>query len=60
MVLGQILITAGTFLVLIALFADPFMVRYPAFVWVQWLGVVVGALVIVLGVYLWSHGKAPP
>ncbi len=60
MVLGQILITAGTFLVLIALFADLFMVRYPAFAWVQWLGVVIGAVAILAGVYLWSHGKAPP
>ncbi len=58
--LGQILITAGTFLVLIALFADLFMVRFAAFSWMQWVGVVIGALVILAGVYLWSNGKVPP
>ena len=46
--------------VLIALFADLFVVRYPAFAWVQWLGVVIGTVVTLAGVYLWSHGKAPP
>ena len=60
MVLGQMLITAGTFLVLIALFADLFMVRYAAFACVQWVGVVIGAVVILIGVYLLSRGKVPP
>jgi len=54
------LITAGTFLVLIALFADFFMVRYPVFAWVQWVGIVIGAVVILAGGYLWSRGKVPP
>ncbi len=56
---GQLLITAGTFLVLIALFADLF-IRDPAFARLQVLGVVIGAVVILAGVYLWSQGKAFP
>ncbi len=60
MVLGQILITAGTFLVLIALFADLFLRLLPGFAWIQGLGVVIGAVVILAGVYLWSQGKASP
>jgi len=58
--LGQILITAGTFLVLIALFADLYLVRHPEFAWMQWFGVLLGALVILAGVYLWSHEKGAP
>jgi len=59
-VLGQILITAGGLLVLIALFADLFFLRHPSSAWIQGLGVVIGAVVILAGVYLWSRGKASP
>ncbi len=60
MLLGQILISAGTFLVLLSLFADLFLVRHPGFAWMQGLGVVIGVVVILAGVYLWSRGKAAP
>ncbi len=61
MTLGQVLVAAGAFLVLVALFADLLsLARHPAFGWMQGLGVVIGAVVILAGVYLWSHGKAPP
>lgn len=60
MLLGQILISAGTFLVLLSMFADPLLARHPGLGWIQGLGVVIGVVVILAGVYLWSRGKAPP
>ncbi len=57
MLLGQILITAGTFLVLVALFADLLLARHPEFAWMQWAGVVIGVVAILAGVYLWSMGR---
>ncbi len=58
--LARVVIIVGALLILIALFADPLGLGSPGFGWKQVLGVVVGALVILAGVYLWSHGKAPP
>jgi hypothetical protein len=63
--LARAAIIVGALLVLIALFADPLgLGRSPGFGWKQALGVVVGALVIVAGVYLWwrqgLRGKVSP
>ncbi len=61
MTFGQVLIAAGALFVLMALFADLLgLARHPNFGWMQGLGVIIGAVVILAGVYLWSHGKAPP
>ena len=47
------LIIIGMLLLLISTFADPLGVgRNPGFGWIQWLGVVIGALVILAGFYL--------
>jgi len=52
-VLARIMIGVGVLLVLISLFADPLgLGRSPGFGWRQTLGVVVGALVILGGLYL--------
>jgi hypothetical protein len=51
--LARVAIIVGALLVLISLFADPLgLGRSPGFGWIQTLGVVVGALVILAGVYL--------
>jgi hypothetical protein len=34
--------------------------RSPGFGWLQLLGVVVGALIVLAGVYLWRRGKVSP
>ena len=60
MLLGRILITVGTALVLAALFADVFLARHPHFAWFQGLGVVGGVVVILVGTYLWSRGNTTP
>jgi hypothetical protein len=52
-VLARIMIGVGVLLGLISLFADPLgLGRSPGFGWRQTLGVVVGALVILGGLYL--------
>ena len=63
--LARVAIIVGALLVLISLFADPLgLGRSPGFGWIQTLGVVVGALVILVGVYLWwrqsLRGKVSP
>ena len=53
-VFSWIVIVVGALLVLISLFADQMgLGRSPGFGWRQFLGVVVGALVILAGGYLW-------
>ena len=55
-----IVIGAGVLVVLIAAFADPMgLGRSAGFGWRQRLGVVVGALVVLAGVYL-RRGKGSP
>ncbi len=52
-VFAWIVIGAGVLLVVVAVFADPLgLGRQPGFGWLQGLGVVIGALVIVAGLYL--------
>lgn len=63
--LARAAIVVGALLVLIALFADPLgLGRSPGVGWKQILGVVVGALVILGGAYLWwrqgLRGKGSP
>ena len=54
--LAKVVIGVGVLLVLIALFADPLGLGRR-----QILGVVVGALVILVGVFLWMpDGEEPP
>ena len=54
------LIGIGVLLLLIAVFADPLgLGRNPGFGWIQGLGVVIGALVILAGLYL-RRRKASP
>ena len=56
MTLGQGLIAAGALLVVFSLFADLFgLGRHPGFGWMQGLWVVIGAVIILAGVYLWSR-----
>jgi hypothetical protein len=56
--LAWVLIGIGAILVLIALFADPLgLGKSPGFGWRQTLGVVVGALVVLAGVYLRRRAK---
>jgi hypothetical protein len=60
---ARVTIIVGAFLVLISLFADRMgLGRSPGFGWRQILGVVVGALVLLAGGYLWwrqgLRGKA--
>jgi len=48
----------GVLIVLISLFADPLgLGRHPGFGWKQWLGLIIGAAVIMVGVYLLRRGK---
>ena len=59
-VFAWIVIGAGVLVVLIAAFADPMgLGRSAGFGWRQTLGVVVGALVVLAGVYL-RRGKGSP
>jgi protein-S-isoprenylcysteine O-methyltransferase Ste14 len=59
-VCAWIVIGAGVLLVVIAIFADPLgLGRHPGFGWIQGLGVVIGALVILAGLYLRRRKAAP-
>jgi hypothetical protein len=59
--LAWVVIGIGALLVLIALFADPLgLGRSPGFGWRQTLGVVVGALILLGGLYLRRRGKGSP
>jgi hypothetical protein len=54
----EVVIGIGVLIFLISLFADPLgLGRTLGFGWVQTLGVVVGALIVLAGVYLWRRGK---
>ena len=51
--LARVVIGVGVLLVLIALFADPLgLGRSPGFGWRQGLGVIIGVLVMLAGLYL--------
>ncbi len=55
-----VLMGIGVLLVVIAVFADPLGVgRNPGFGWLQGLGVVIGVLVILAGLYLRRRKAAP-
>jgi hypothetical protein len=57
----EVVIGIGVLIVLLSLFADPLgLGRSPGFGRVQAVGVVVGALVVAGGVYLWRRGKPSP
>jgi len=59
--LAKTLMIVGILIVLVAALADPLgLGRSPGFGWRQTLGVVVGALVVAGGVYLWRRGKPSP
>jgi len=59
--LAWVLIGIGAILVLIALFADPLgLGKSAGFGWKQWLGVIIGALIILAGFYLRRRVKASP
>ena len=52
------LIGIGVLLLLISVFADPLgLGRHPGFGWIQGLGVVIGAVVILAGLYLRRRGQ---
>jgi hypothetical protein len=58
--LAWVVIGIGALLVLIALFADPLgLGGQSGFGWKQGLGLVIGAVVILAGLYLRRRGKAP-
>ena len=60
-VFAWIVVGAGLLVGVIALFADPLgLGRSPGFGWLQLLGVVVGALVVLAGLYLWRRSKVSP
>jgi len=51
----------GVLLVLVSLFADPLgLGRHPGFGWKQWLVLIIGAAVIMIGVYLLRRGRESP
>jgi hypothetical protein len=57
----EVVIGIGVLILLVSLFADPLgLGRSPGFGRVQTIGVVVGALVVAGGVYLWRRGKPSP
>jgi hypothetical protein len=59
--LAWVVISIGALLVLVALFADPLgLGRSPGFGWRQGLGVVIGVLVILGGLYLRRRRKPSP
>jgi len=52
-------IGVGVFVVIIAAFADPLgLGRHPGFGWMQELGVIIGALIILSGFYLRGRGTS--
>jgi len=59
--LAKVVIGVGVLLVLIALFADPLgLGKSAGFGWKQWLGVVIGVVVILAGFYLrWRKSVFP-
>ncbi len=60
-ILARVVIVVGALLVLIALFADPLgLGRSPGFGWRQTLGVVVGALILLGGLYLRRRKRLSP
>lgn len=60
-VFAWIVIGAGVLLVVIAAFADPLgFGRAPGFGWQQRLGVIIGAVVILAGLYLRRRAKPSP
>ncbi len=59
-VFAWIVIGAGVLLVLVSVFADPVgLGRNPGFGWLLWLGIVIGVLVILAGLYLRRRKPAP-
>jgi hypothetical protein len=57
----EVVIGMGVLIVLISLFADTLgLGRSPGFGRVQPVGVVVGALVVLAGLYLWRRSKVSP
>jgi hypothetical protein len=59
--LAKTLVIVGILIVLISGAADPLgLGRSPGFGWIQMLGVIVGALVIVAGFYLRRRAKPSP
>ncbi|MGH7332311.1 MAG: hypothetical protein ACREKS_06075 [Candidatus Rokuibacteriota bacterium] len=59
--LARVVIGVGVLLALISLFAGPLgLGRQPGFGWMQGLGVIIGAVVILAGVYLQRRRKASP
>lgn len=56
--LAWVVIGIGALLVLLALFADPLGLGRPGFGWRQGLGLVIGAVVILAGLFLRRRGKA--
>jgi hypothetical protein len=60
-VFAWIVIGAGGLLVIISSFADPLgLGRSPGLGWRPTLGVIIGALLIAAGLYLWCRPKATP
>ena len=58
--LARVVIGIGALLILIALFADPLgLGGHSGFGWRQALGLVIGAVAILAGLYLRRRGKAP-
>jgi hypothetical protein len=58
---SEVVIGIGVLILLVSLFADPLgLGSSPGFGRVQTIGVVVGALFVAGGVYLWRRGKPPP
>lgn len=55
--LARVVLGIGALLVLLALFADPLGLGRPGFGWRQGLGLVIGVVVILAGLYL-RRGKA--
>jgi hypothetical protein len=55
---SRLVIGAGVLLELISLFANPSgLGKSPDLGWRQTLGVVIGGLIVLVGVYLWGRGK---
>ena len=60
MTLAGALIGIGVLVLVVSVFADPLgLGRNPGFGWLQWLGVVIGALVALAGFYLRRRKAAP-
>jgi hypothetical protein len=58
---AKTLIIVGILIVLVSGLADPLgLGRHPGFGWIQGLGVIIGALFIVGGLYQRRQGKATP